>query len=252
MSDIVNKDLRLNLINLIYKNGGHVGGSLSILDVINTIYKSDLFNFDHDHFVLSAGHLATALYTVFASMGKIDKELLDTYGCFGSPLQGHVSTKVQGVEYSSGSLGQGLSFAAGLSFGDKDNYSICITSDGEHQEGQIWEAALFAAKYKLNKLINIVNANGLQIDGTIDEIMPLGSLVDKYQGFGWNAVSIDGHNPQEIIAALTQAQKSDKPFCIVAKTILGKGISYMENNYKYHDVKNLSDELYEQALAELK
>lgn len=251
MDEIINKQLRLDLINLIYKNGGHVGGALSVIDIIDTVYKSNLFNFDHDHFVLSAGHLATALYTVFASMGKIKKELLDTYGCFGSPLQGHVSIKVPGVEYSSGSLGQGLSFASGLAFGDINNYSICITSDGEQQEGQIWEAASCAAKYKQNKLVNIINVNGMQIDGTTDEIMPLGSLIDKYLQFGWNAVSIDGHNVDEITKALIQAKKSDKPFCIVAHTIMGKGISYMENNHKYHDVKNLSEELYEQATREL-
>lgn len=251
MNNIPNKNLRLDLINLIYKNGGHVGGSLSALDIINTIYTSNLFNFNKDHFVLSAGHLATALYTVFASIGKIPKKKLETYGCFGSPLQGHVSTKVKGVEYSSGSLGQGLSFAAGLAFGDKKNYTICITSDGEQQEGQIWEAALFASKYKLKKLLNIINANGMQIDGTIDEIMPLGSLVDKYIQFGWEAISIDGHDPKAIASALKQFQKSTKPFCIVAHTVLGKGVSYMENNYKYHDVKSLSEELYEQAIREL-
>lgn len=251
MKDIPNKNLRLDLINLIYKNGGHVGGSLAALDIINTIYTCNLFNFDKDHFVLSTGHLATALYTVFASLGKIPKKMLDTYGCFGSPLQGHVSTKVKGVEYSSGSLGQGLSFAAGLALGDPKNYSICITSDGEQQEGQIWEAAMFASKYKLNNLINIINDNGMQIDGTTDEIMPLGSLADKYIQFGWDTVSIDGHDPKAITNALNQAKKSNKPFCIIAKTVMGKGVSFMENNYKYHDVKSLSQELYEQATREL-
>jgi len=244
--------LRLDLLDLIYKNGGHIGGALSALDIIDTTYTCGLFNFDQDHFVLSAGHLATALYVVLANIGKFPKSLLDTYGCFGSDLQGHVSTKVPGVEYSSGSLGQGLSFAAGLALGDRAHSTICITSDGEQQEGQVWEAAMFAAKYKLNNLINIVNVNGLQIDGTTDEIMPLGSLVNKYTEFGWTAFEIDGHDPKAIITALETAKKSEKPVCIIAKTILGKGISFMENNHKYHDVKGLSQELYEQASRELK
>ena len=244
--------LQMDLLDLIYKNGGHIGGALSALDIINTVYKCNLFNFDKDHFVLSAGHLATALYVVLASLNKFPPKLLDTYSCFGSPLQGHISAKVPGVEYSSGSLGQGLSFACGLALGERNHHTICLTSDGEHQEGQIWEAAMFASKYKLNNLINIINVNGLQIDGTTDKIMPLGSLINKYTEFGWTTCEIDGHDPKAITTALKNAQKSDKPICIIAKTILGKGVSFMENNYKYHDVKGLSQELYEQASRELK
>lgn len=244
--------LRLDLLNLIYKNGGHIGGCLSALDIIDNTYTYELFNFDEDHFVLSAGHLAAALYVVLAKIGKIDKNLLDTYSCFGSPLQGHISHQVPGVEYSSGSLGQGLSFAAGLALGDKNHYSICLSSDAEHQEGQMWEAASFANKYKLKNLINIINDNGLQIDGSNNQIMPLGSLIEKYIEFGWNTMTINGHDPSSIKKALESAKKSDKPTCIIAKTILGKGISYMENNYQYHDVKGLSEELYEQARRELK
>ncbi len=244
--------LRLDLLNLIYKNGGHIGGCLSALDIIDTLYDGQSFNFDQDHFVLSAGHLAAALYVVLAKIGKIDKKLLDTYSCFGSPLQGHVSHRVPGVEYSSGSLGQGLSFATGLALGDSSHYSVCLTSDGEHQEGQIWEAATFANKYKLKNLINIISANGLQIDGKIEKIMPLGSLSEKYIQFGWNTITIDGHNQDEIKKAIELAKKSNQPTCIFAKTIMGKGISYMENNFQYHDVKSLSQDLYEQAVAELK
>jgi len=248
--DIYKNKLRQDLINLVYKNGGHIGGSLSSLDLITAVYYSKYFNLSSDHFVLSAGHLATAYYVVLASLKKFPKKLLDTYGCLDSILEGHISTKVPGVEYSSGSLGQGLSFAAGLALGEKKQKTICLTSDGEHQEGQVWEAISFAYKYKLKNLINIVDYNGLQIDGSINEIMPLRDLAAKYRQFGWTVLLINGHNFNEIETAFKKSLMSSYPTCIIAKTILGKGVSFMENNYKYHDVKSLSEELYEQAINE--
>jgi len=243
--------LRRNLLDLIYKNGGHIGGSLSSLDILETLYTTNLFNFDKDHFVLSAGHLAPALYVVLAHIHKIPETLLATYSQFGSSLEGHVSLRTPGVEYASGSLGQGLSFAAGLALGDPSHNSVCLTTDGEHQEGQVWEAAAFASKYKLGNLINIIDCNGFQIDGSTDDIMPLKNLAQKYIQFGWTVTHINGHNSKSILAALKKSQKSEYPVCLIAHTTLGKGISFMENNFVYHDVKNLSSDLYEKALKEL-
>lgn len=245
------QELRGDLLDMVYKNGGHIGGSLSSLDSIIAVYFSKIFDLKKDHFVLSAGHLAPSLYTVLAKAEYFPKNILSTYASFNSFLQGHVSTDVPGVQYSSGSLGQGLSFACGLALGDKSHTAICLTSDGEHQEGQIWESLLFANKYKLGNLINIVDCNQMQIDGPVDKIMPLDNLASKYVQFGWTVTTVDGHNFNQIISALKKAKNSDYPNCIIAKTVLGKGISFMENNFQYHDVKNLSDELYEKAKSEL-
>lgn len=251
--DHLKKELRLDLLDMIYQSGsGHIGGSLSSLDILISLYHSDIFDFTKDHLVLSAGHLACALYTVLASKNYFPKSKLSTYTSFGSLLQGHIYNSVPGVEYSSGSLGQGLSFAAGLALGDTKHTAICLTSDGEHQEGQIWEAAMFANKYKLGNLINIIDCNGLQIDGTTDQIMPLKDLAAKYIQFGWTVTSVDGHNLSKLIKVLQQSKNNtDYPICIIAKTTLGKGISYMENNFKYHDIKKLDDKLYLQAKDEL-
>ena len=244
--------LRLDLLDMIYQSGsGHIGGSFSSLDILISLYHSDIFNFKKDHFILSAGHLACALYTVLASKNYFPKSKLSSYTSFDSYLQGHVSTEVPGVEYSSGSLGQGLSFAAGLALGDSKHTTICLTTDGEHQEGQIWEAAMFASKYQLGNLINIIDCNGLQIDGTIDQIMPLKNLAAKYIQFGWTVTTVDGHNIKQLQKILKEAKKSNYPNCIIAKTTLGKGVSFMENNFKYHDVKNLEEKVYLTAKNEL-
>ncbi len=248
----LSRQLRLDLLDMIYQSGsGHIGGSFSSLDILISLYHSDIFNFKKDHFILSAGHLACALYTVLASKNYFPKSRLSTYTSFDSYLQGHVSTEVPGVEYSSGSLGQGLSFAAGLALGDPKHTTICLTTDGEHQEGQIWEAAMFASKYHLDNLINIIDCNGLQIDGTTDQIMPLKNLAAKYIQFGWTVTTVDGHNIKQLQKILKEAKKSGYPNCIIAKTTLGKGVSFMENNFKYHDVKNLEEKVYLTAKNEL-
>lgn len=248
----ISHQLRLDLLDMIYKSGsGHIGGSLSSLDILISLYHSNIFDFKKDHFILSAGHLACGLYTVLASKKYFSKDLLSTYSDFDSILQGHISKDVPGVEYSSGSLGQGLSFAAGLALGDSKHTTVCLTSDGEHQEGQIWEAAMFAKKYKLGNLINIVDYNGLQIDGSTQDIMPIDNLAAKYVQFGWTVTTVNGHNFFQLIKALKQTKNSNFPNCIIAKTVLGKGISFMENNYKYHDVKNLDEKTYLAAKDEL-
>lgn len=251
--ETLSKELRLDLLDMIYHSGGgHIGGSLSSLDLIIAAYFSNLFNFKKDHFILSAGHICPSLYVVLAKLGKFHPKTLSTYSSFGSILQGHVSIEVSGVEYSSGALGQGLSFACGMALGDKSKRTVCLTSDGEHQEGQIWEAIMFAKKYQLGNLINIVDCNSYQIDGKVEDIMPLNNLAAKYVQFGWTVTTVDGHNYKEIINALKKADNSGFPNCIIAKTVFAKGVNFMENNYQYHDVKNLSESLYKKAYLEIK
>jgi len=248
----ISRELRLDLLDMIYHSGGgHIGGSLSSLDLMIAVYFSEIFHHKKDHFVLSAGHLCPALYVTLSKLGLFPKEILSSYSSFGSILQGHVSTDVPGVEYSGGSLGQGLSFSCGLALGDKKNTTICLTSDGEHQEGQTWEAAMFASKYHLGNLINIVDYNHYQIDGATDDIMPLGNLAGKYIQFGWTVTTVDGHDFKKIIKAIELAKDSDYPNCIIAKTILGKGVSFMQYDYHYHDVKNLPENLYLRAKKEI-
>ncbi|MAF25404.1 transketolase [bacterium] len=249
----VSQKLRLSLLNLVHDAGeSHIGGPLSSLDLMTSLYFSKLFNFKKDHFILSAGHLAPALYVVLAQAGYFPKTRLKDFSTFGSHLQGHSSADTPGVEYSSGALGQGLSFAAGLALGDPNRYSVCLTTDGEHQEGQIWEAAMFAKKYKLSNLINIIDHNQYQIDGAIEDIMPLGNLAQKYIKFGWAVTTVNGHNFKAIAKALKNAKKkSTCPSCIIAKTIFAKGVSFMQYDYRYHDIKNLSPAQYQRAKKEL-
>lgn len=249
----ISQKLRLDLLNLVRDAGeAHIGGPLSSLDLMIAVYFSKIFNLKKDHFILSAGHLAPALYVVLAQAGYFPRTRLKNFSSFGSHLQGHVSTDTLGVKYSSGALGQGLSFAAGLALGNPRRYSICLTTDGEHQEGQIWEAAMFAKKYKLGNLINIIDYNQYQIDGAIEDIMPLGNLAQKYIKFGWSVTTVNGHNFKAIIRALKKAQKkSNYPTCIIAKTIFAKGISFMQYDYRYHDIKNLSQNQYQRAKKEL-
>lgn len=245
--------LRLDVLETIYRAGsGHIGGSLSSLDIILALYFSDLFNFDRDHFILSAGHLCPAHYAVLAAIKKFPSKELLTYTQINSNLQGHESIDVPGVDYSSGSLGQGLSFAIGLAIGDKDHHTICLTTDGEHDEGQTWEAIMSARKFHLGNLINVIDLNGYQIGGSTDEIMPLDDLAAKYLRFGWTVITVNGHNFYDLIRAITKAKNSSiYPACIIAKTVLGKGISFMENHWQYHDVKNLPQDLYLKAKKEL-
>lgn len=246
-------ELRLDILETVNTAGfGHIGGAFSAIDLMIALYFSDLFNFNKDHFVLSAGHLCLAHYAVLARYGKFPKKELLNYAEFGSPLQGHESIEVSGVKFSSGALGQGLSFASGLALGDKDHHTVCFTTDGEHNEGQIWESLMFANKYHQGNLINIVDVNGSQIDGRADDIMPLGEIASKYLHFGWTVTTVNGHNFAEITKALKKAKESTiYPACIIAKTTLGKGVSFMENNFKYHDVKKLPEDLYLQAHYEL-
>lgn len=246
------RQCRLDLIDMLYQSGGgHLGGPLSSMDILTTLYFVKIFDFKKDHFILSAGHLAPALYSVLANANFFDKKELKNFSSFNSFLQGHVSTKTPGVEYSSGSLGQGLSFAAGLALGEPKNSVVCLTTDGEHQEGQVWEAAMFASKYKLGNLINIVDCNNFQIDGSTNDIMPLKNLAAKYIQFGWTVTTVDGHDFNKLTKVLKNCKKSNYPNCIIAKTVFAKGISFIEKDFRYHDIKNMTPEFYLKAKTKL-
>lgn len=248
------REVRKDILLQIYSaQSGHPGGALSCADILVAIY----FNMikDGDKVILSKGHASAALYAVLAEKGFFPKEELKTFRKLGSRLQGHPSLhKVPGIDAPSGSLGQGLSIANGLALSfkldKKDNYVYCILGDGEIEEGQIWEAAMSSSHYKLNNVIAFLDYNKLQIDGTNDEVMTIAPVKEKFESFGWFVQEIDGHNFDEIITAVSNGKKQDKPIMIIANTIKGKGISFMENNVSWHG-KAPNYEEYEKAMKEL-
>ena len=210
---------------------------------------------DRDRFVLSKGHTAPALYATLAHRGFFSTELLKTFRKSDSILQGHPDMKgVPGVDMSTGSLGLGISAACGMALSAKisgKSYKVfSIMGDGEQEEGQVWEAAMFAAHYKLNNLCAFVDFNGLQIDGDITKVMNPTPLDEKYKAFGWNVIVINGHDFNEIEAAVKASETSDKPTAIIAKCIKGKGVSFMENEAGWHGTAP-NKEQYEQAIAEI-
>lgn len=250
--------VRRDIIEMIYKAGsGHPGGSLSSVEIMAALYFGILE--DQDHFFLSNGHVCPALYSVMAEKGLIEKSLLSTYTELGSPLQGHPDrTKLGGIENTSGPLGLGFAQAAGFATAKKSGpetssgYIYCMTSDGEHDEGNHWEAVNFAAKYKLSNLIQFVDRNKIQIEGTTDEIMPLGNLKEKYTASDWNVMEIEGHDFSEINNSVKSIKQlnNGKPSVVIANTIFGKGISFMENNPDWH-AKAPNEEEYKRAMQEL-
>ena len=237
------KEIRKDIIEEVYNaKSGHPGGSLSIADIMAVLYFNELKIDeknprweDRDRVVLSKGHCSPALYAALAERGFFSKETLKSFRKIDSNLQGHPDlNKVQGVDMTSGSLGQGLSVANGMAISakmdNKDYRVYVILGDGEIEEGQVWEAAMTANKYKLDNLCVIVDNNNLQIDGTIEEVMSSYPIDEKFKSFGFNVLNIDGNNIEEIINAFESAKKTkDKPTCIIAKTIKGKGVSFMEN-----------------------
>ena len=242
---------------------GHPGGSLSIADILTVLYFNEL-NIDEknpkwedrDRLVLSKGHCAPALYSVLANRGFFDKKELKTLRKLGSLLQGHPDMKkTPGVDMTTGSLGQGLSSANGMAIAAKlDNKSYrvyCILGDGEIEEGQIWEAAMASNKYKLDNLCVIVDNNNLQIDGKIEDVMSPYPIDEKFRSFGFQIIKIDGNDIDEILKAFEVAKNvKGKPTCIIAKTIKGKGISFMENEASWHG-KAPNKEEYDKAVKEL-
>ena len=259
-------DLRIDIVKMIGEAGsGHPGGSLSCADILTALYFGGVMEHDpenpkapeRDRFILAKGHAAPALYAALAHAGYFPVEELMTLRKLGSRLQGHPdSQRVPGVEVSTGSLGQGLSVSCGLAAGLKlagdDHAVFTLLGDGECQEGQVWEAAMFAAHNKLDNLVAIVDRNGLQIDGRTEDVCDLGDLRAKFEAFGWEASEVDGHDIEALVTALNRAKASreGKPHVFVARTVKGKGVSYMENEAGWHGKAPNADEL-AQALAEL-
>ncbi len=260
------KQTRINIVKMVHAaKSGHPGGSLSGADILNVLYnkclnipkewdKSPDFE-KRDRFILSKGHASPLLYSVLAQHGLFDEKELMTFRKFGSKLQGHPSCRMlKGVETSTGSLGQGLSIGCGVAMGLKlDNNPanvVVYTGDGELQEGSCWEAFMQAGHRKLDNLIAIIDRNRLQIDGDTEKVMGLDNLNDKLRAFNWNVIEINGHDYNQIYDAFMQAKKSTKPCAIIANTIKGKGVSFMENQVGWHG-KAPNDEQLIQALKDL-
>lgn len=258
----ISKDIRNDIVDMIYSAGsGHPGGSLSCVEILVALYHKLMnLNLDNegsriDKFILSKGHASSCYYAVLSSKGYIPHEDLKTFRKFDSYLEGHPCIKINGVDVSSGSLGQGLSIANGMAISKKvsgkEGNVYCLVGDGEIEEGQIWEACMSSSKYNLNNLILFVDNNGLQIDGTIKDVKNVDKLEEKFNSFGFYVQRINGHNFDEILTSVSNAKKSNKPNVIIANTIKGKGISFMENKAEWHG-KKLTDEEYNLSKAELK
>lgn len=257
-------ELRKTILEMIYTaNSGHPGGSLSLADIFTVLYYKEM-NIDpgnpqkpdRDRLILSKGHACPVLYGVLAMKGYFPRDVILTLRQLGSILQGHPDMKkVPGVDMTTGSLGQGLSAAVGMAFGQREQgynaRTFCVLGDGELNEGQVWEAAMLANKYKLSNLIAIVDRNNLQLDGTTDQVMPLLSLEEKWKSFGWRVLHVDGHSVEDLISTFDQANaEKELPVCVIADTVKGKGVSFMENVCGWHG-KAPSKEEYEAAMREL-
>lgn len=257
-------DIRIGVIEAVYSaKSGHPGGSLSCADILTVLYFNQM-NINEkepnakvrDRFVLSKGHCSPALYSTLARKGYFEKERLLTFRNIESNLQGHPDmNKVPGVDMTSGSLGQGLSVANGMALASKlngDGYRVyCLLGDGEIEEGQVWEAAMTSNKYKLDNLCVIVDNNNLQIDGKIEEVKGLTNIGDKFKSFGFEVLQIDGNNIEELLNAFNVAKQiKGRPTVIIAKTIKGKGVSFMENKVEWHG-RAPKEEEYKQAIEEL-
>ncbi len=256
--------VRMGIIEGVHcAKSGHPGGSLSIADTLTYLYFAKMNVYpdkpeepQRDRLVLSKGHTAPALYSTLAQRGFFPEEELKSLRHIGAMLQGHPCIHIPGVDMSSGSLGQGISAACGMALSAKvssDTYKVyTILGDGEIEEGQVWEAAMFAAHYKLDNLVAIVDNNGLQIDGKIEDVMSPYPIVDKFIAFGWHVIEMDAHDFDSIEAAFNEAESvSGQPVAIIQKSVKGKGVSFMENNVSWHGSAP-NDEQYEQAMGELK
>jgi transketolase len=236
---------RLEALEMVYTSkAGHIGGSFSAMDILVTLYHGWLDSgrmisgdAGRDRFVMSKGHCAEALYTVLAGLGFFPEEELKTYARFGTALAEHPTGKIPGIEMATGSLGHGLSIAVGMAYGCRqDGFGSKITvlmGDGEQAEGTVWEAAMAASKFSLDKLTAIIDRNGLQISGATEDVMPLESLEEKYLAFGWQVLRCDGHEPASILKALGE-KTAGKPRLIIAKTVKGYGSSVLENIAESH------------------
>ncbi len=265
-------DIRTDIVKMISEAGsGHPGGSLSAADIMTVLYFADVLRYDpndphdpeRDRFILAKGHAAPALYATLAHAGFIAREQLSTLRKLGSKLQGHPDSNLcPGVEVSTGSLGQGLSIAAGMAAGlrldDAPGVVFTLLGDGECEEGQVWEAAMFAAHQRLGKLVAIIDNNGLQIDGCTKDVCDPGDLAQKFAAFGWDVVEVDGHDLAALVQTLTEAKQRAEaskgtaaPRVVIARTVKGKGVSFMEDQAGWHG-KAPDAEQTAAALEELK
>jgi transketolase len=257
------RKLRISIVKTLHKSqSGHTGGSLSVIDMITALYFHKMRHNpaepqweERDRFILSKGHAAPAQYVALAECGYFPGEDLMMLRRLGSHLQGHPDSKgTPGVEVCTGSLGQGLSMANGIALGLRlDNSKsrvYAVLGDGELQEGQVWEAAMAAAHYRLDNLCALIDVNGLQIDGEVEKVMNVAPIADKFRAFGWHALEIDGHDMTAIIAALDKAEDiNGKPTVIVAATVKGKGVSIFEHKAAYHGVTPNDEELNEALIC---
>jgi len=259
------RGFRRDIVEMVYRaKSGHPGGSLSVIDILTYLFfyrmkypLKDRNNFNSDRFVLSKGHATPAYYAVLCKKGFFDRNELFRFRQVDSFLQGHPENEfVPGVDVTTGSLGQGFPQAVGMALGYKldmsKRYIYVVLGDGECQEGVVWEAAMAAGHYKLHNLIGFVDFNGLQIDGAVESVMNIKPIEDKFRAFNWFVQVIDGHSFEEIDNAVENAiNQKEKPSMIIAKTVKGKGVSFMENNYKFHG-KAPNEEEYKIAMEELK
>lgn len=256
-------DLRIDVLNMIYQaKSGHIGGDYSAIDVLLYLYKNQMNvspeNVEdpaRDKFILSKGHCVEALYAVLADCGFFPHDDLSKYFKFGSEFIGHPNNKINGIEMNSGALGHGLSVCVGMAISDKKNgYNsrvYTVMGDGELAEGSVWEAAESAAHYGLDNLCAVVDQNGLQISGTTDQVMSHGDLAKRFEAYGWNVIEVDGHDFDKLDNAFETAKEiKNKPTAIIAKTVKGKGVSFMENQVGWHH-KVPSEQEYQSAINEL-
>ena len=259
------RTVRSDIVTMVHQAGsGHPGGSLSATELMVGLYFGDVLKVDpadpewdgRDRFILSKGHVAPVVYSVLARKGFFPVEELRTLRKLGSRLQGHPHKQsTPGLDCSSGSLGQGLSVANGLAIGfkkqKKDNRVYCLMGDGELQEGQCWEAVMTAAQHQLDNICAMVDYNHVQLDGTVDEIKAMGDLAGKWHEFGWNVIELDGHDMAQVMNAFKMASSfKGKPSVLIAHTIKGKGVSFMENDCNWHGIAPSADQL-AKALAEI-
>ncbi|MHC1702947.1 MAG: transketolase [Tenuifilaceae bacterium] len=242
-------------------SGGHIGGSLSSVDILVALHFA-IMNIDsknpemkgRDRFIMSKGHSVESYYSTLESRGFITSEMLDTYGKFNSQLAGHPTRKVPGIELNSGALGHGLSVGVGLALAAKrsgESYmTYVLMGDGEHGEGSIMEAAASAGHYKLNNLVGIIDRNHLQISGRTEDVCAIDDLEGKYRACGWNVAYCNGHDMNELLQVLQNAKQSEKPTFVIAHTVKGKGVSFMENRASWHHKTPTAEQL-EQAFSEL-
>ncbi len=259
------RQIRIDIIKMLHAAGsGHSAGSLDMADVFATMFFGNILKYEpkepewdeRDRLFLSCGHIAPVMYATMSEAGYFPKEELLTLRKLGNRLQGHPERKkLSGVESTSGPLGSGLAQAAGFAYAarmdDKKVNVYCVTSDGEHQEGNHWEGVMFAGKNKLANLVSIVDRNNIQISGFTEDVMPIDPLVEKYEAFNWNVIEINGHDFEEIQSGFMKAkEEKGKPTVIIAKTIAGKGVSFMEGKWEWHG-KAPNDEETKKALDEL-